>query len=231
MCLVRDCGGGGGGFVCEAEDGIRYLVRCRGLGDVYKRQLSIQFEERGLYEDVENPLVLFDDDQPCESEGDGAGRAAISEGREPATLELLMERNRLRVEQHLENPLLLLLGSGQLAQPEIRRRFLDVVQVWSTHFQRVLFARSAFTDNVAYGDAFRGHLAEEFGHDQLLADDRGGHPTTVWDPILDATASWFSACLLYTSDAADERSSVDLGGRRTIKNKNSAQTGVTDVYN
>ena len=27
-------------------------------------------------------------------------------------------------------------------------------------------------------------------------------------------------CLLYTSDAADERSSVDLGGRRIIKNKN-----------
>ena len=25
------------------------------------------------------------------------------------------------------------------------------------------------------------------------------------------------ACLLYTSDAADERSSVDLGGRRIIK--------------
>ena len=27
-------------------------------------------------------------------------------------------------------------------------------------------------------------------------------------------------CLLYTSDAADERSRVDLGGRRLIKNKN-----------
>ena len=30
---------------------------------------------------------------------------------------------------------------------------------------------------------------------------------------------WF--CLLYTSDAADERSSVDLGGRRIIKKKKS----------
>ena len=29
----------------------------------------------------------------------------------------------------------------------------------------------------------------------------------------------FRACLLYTSDAADERSSVDLGGRRIIKKK------------
>ena len=31
------------------------------------------------------------------------------------------------------------------------------------------------------------------------------------------------ACLLYTSDAADERSSVDLGGRRIIKKKRNRQ--------
>ena len=30
-------------------------------------------------------------------------------------------------------------------------------------------------------------------------------------------------CLLYTSDAADERSSVDLGGRRIIKKKKQAE--------
>ena len=29
----------------------------------------------------------------------------------------------------------------------------------------------------------------------------------------------FIGCLLYTSDAADERSSVDLGGRRIINKK------------
>ena len=29
----------------------------------------------------------------------------------------------------------------------------------------------------------------------------------------------YTTCLLYTSDAADERSSVDLGGRRIIKKK------------
>ena len=33
-----------------------------------------------------------------------------------------------------------------------------------------------------------------------------------------------SACLLYTSDAADERSSVDLGGRRIIKKKKNTVT-------
>ena len=32
-------------------------------------------------------------------------------------------------------------------------------------------------------------------------------------------------CLLYTSDAADERSSVDLGGRRIIKKKKQMYNG------
>ena len=34
------------------------------------------------------------------------------------------------------------------------------------------------------------------------------------------------ACLLYTSDAADERSSVDLGGRRIIKKKNKYKNNI-----
>ena len=38
-----------------------------------------------------------------------------------------------------------------------------------------------------------------------------------------------ATCLLYTSDAADERSSVDLGGRRIIKKKIQRQErGVED---
>ena len=47
------------------------------------------------------------------------------------------------------------------------------------------------------------------------------------EPLLRATlASQHKpiCCLLYTSDAADERSSVDLGGRRIIKQKNILKT-------
>ena len=40
-----------------------------------------------------------------------------------------------------------------------------------------------------------------------------------------------SACLLYTSDAADERSSVDLGGRRIIKKKTIAKNSRKRVIN
>ena len=39
--------------------------------------------------------------------------------------------------------------------------------------------------------------------------------------VADVGDRWWTSCscLLYTSDAADERSSVDLGGRRIIKKK------------
>ena len=37
--------------------------------------------------------------------------------------------------------------------------------------------------------------------------------------LLELKANPNRRCLLYTSDAADERSSVDLGGRRIIKKK------------
>mgnify|MGYP003381615521 CR=1 FL=1 len=36
-------------------------------------------------------------------------------------------------------------------------------------------------------------------------------------------------CLLYTSDAADERSSVDLGGRRIIKKKSNRPNGLRQI--
>ena len=37
--------------------------------------------------------------------------------------------------------------------------------------------------------------------------------------VVKAVHDGLMGCLLYTSDAADERSSVDLGGRRIIKKK------------
>mgnify|MGYP003380552413 CR=1 FL=1 len=40
----------------------------------------------------------------------------------------------------------------------------------------------------------------------------------------DTLSAEYTPCLLYTSDAADERSSVDLGGRRIIKKKKKIKT-------
>eukprot|EP00658_Telonema_sp_P-2_P067749 TRINITY_DN56687_c0_g1_i1.p3 TRINITY_DN56687_c0_g1~~TRINITY_DN56687_c0_g1_i1.p3 ORF type:complete len:171 (-),score=49.99 TRINITY_DN56687_c0_g1_i1:89-601(-) len=41
---------------------------------------------------------------------------------------------------------------------------------------------------------------------------------TDWGCVLECSGLW-ELCLLYTSDAADEEDSVDLGGRRIIKKK------------
>ena len=46
----------------------------------------------------------------------------------------------------------------------------------------------------------------------------GQHAAAALAPAL--LRDHLPSCLLYTSDAADERSSVDLGGRRIIKKKN-----------
>ena len=54
-------------------------------------------------------------------------------------------------------------------------------------------------------------LAVEVGRVGRIADARLG---------LHRRSRHIKPCLLYTSDAADERSSVDLGGRRIIKKKN-----------
>ena len=43
--------------------------------------------------------------------------------------------------------------------------------------------------------------------------------TWNFSPRINKALAWLYSCLLYTSDAADERSSVDLGGRRIIKKK------------
>ena len=53
-------------------------------------------------------------------------------------------------------------------------------------------------------------------HDQLARTPTHQHPDRCRADLSDDHPE---SCLLYTSDAADERSSVDLGGRRIIKKK------------
>ena len=55
--------------------------------------------------------------------------------------------------------------------------------------------------------AFDGHLDVEY--------ETGDAETATYRVEIERA----HICLLYTSDAADERSSVDLGGRRIIKKK------------
>ena len=49
--------------------------------------------------------------------------------------------------------------------------------------------------------------------------ERDGMKIAMTAPVAQEKTREGWTCLLYTSDAADERSSVDLGGRRIIKKK------------
>ena len=68
-------------------------------------------------------------------------------------------------------------------------------------------------------------LGDVYKRQTLNSIHYAGNAATGYVPVgetefaRDATFGYRSSCLLYTSDAADERSSVDLGGRRIIKQK------------
>mgnify|MGYP003381627105 CR=1 FL=1 len=80
------------------------------------------------------------------------------------------------------------------------------------------------------GDVYK---RQRLHHPQVTVEDpvngRQGGGRIVVEALGVAQAQ---RCLLYTSDAADERSSVDLGGRRIIKKKNVTRcSGNTHTYN
>ena len=83
-------------------------------------------------------------------------------------------------------------------------------------------------DGIRYLVRSRG-LGDVYKRQQLdIAGTTGDSKRVEWylnpgDGSGEWTAYPVGTCLLYTSDAADERSSVDLGGRRIIKKKNRRQ--------
>ena len=69
------------------------------------------------------------------------------------------------------------------------------------------------------GDVYKRQLVYIPVMENGMTIDDIGVDLAGWQAPLDRRTVY--GCLLYTSDAADERSSVDLGGRRIIKKKNS----------
>ena len=68
------------------------------------------------------------------------------------------------------------------------------------------------------GDVYKRQTLEEGLDLSACQNDQFAKFMTI--ALIIACLVWLYRCLLYTSDAADERSSVDLGGRRIIKKKN-----------
>ena len=91
-------------------------------------------------------------------------------------------------------------GSGQ--NPFTTSLFIDVMP---------------FELNFVSGSSTNGNIdCSQFPMD---TNNPNASPIFPNHPDHSIVACSYTTCLLYTSDAADERSSVDLGGRRIIKKK------------
>jgi quercetin dioxygenase-like cupin family protein len=138
--------------------------------------LSVQFEQRGLYEDTSSPLVQF-----------------VKEGH--STFDKLRKANQQHLNTFKNNPLFDLMRDGSLSNIKRQRIFFDCFQVFSDYFQKMLMNRISFTDSKTYLTLFEEHLEEEFGHNRQLRNDRGSR-IAIWDPVLEATSGWFATKML-----------------------------------
>ena len=152
--------------------------------------LSIQFEQRGLYEEPSQALVEF---------SSGKKPRLSIEKAKADTLESLKKLNLEAQERFSENSLFDLADSGYLKNENNRKRFLGLFQCWSDAFQKMVLTRAAFTHLPDYRVVAEAHLQEEVGHNVQL---RKSHSqASVWDAELDALSNWFPSKMLSSSDA------------------------------
>ena len=71
------------------------------------------------------------------------------------------------------------------------------------------------------GDVYKRQVSEWMNENPSLSAEKGNFSIEKFG--YKQARELLESCLLYTSDAADERSSVDLGGRRIIKKKKETQ--------
>ena len=165
-------------FFFQAEDGIRDLVRSRGLGDVYKRQ--------DIYSALE---TLPGTQQIGETEG-----LFVRGGSANETKTIIDDMT-------VQNPF-------YSSVPDIpsRGRFS------AFQFKGTVFSTGGYS--AQYGQALSSVLV-------LKTQDLAPKNLTAISIMAlgfggSHSQSWENSCLLYTSDASDERSSGNLGGRRII---------------
>ena len=110
--------------------------------------------------------------------------------------------------------------------PELQYRILSLflIVVFDCFFFFLLFFFQAedgirvLVRSRGLGDVYKRQVVKMMSHcGQCGAKFLLSHMVDYKNYLIQETSK---CCLLYTSDAADERSSVDLGGRRIIKKKN-----------
>lgn len=105
------------------------------------------------------------------------------------TLEQLLARNQERTQASLKKHFFQKFTGEALRDPADRRRFYDGLRVFSDAVQTLLFARQATCSDTDHAALFLGQLRKELSSKDLVT---GRDPAPVtFDPILQATATWF----------------------------------------
>ncbi|WNO10752.1 cupin domain-containing protein [Teredinibacter sp. KSP-S5-2] len=149
--------------------------------------LSLQFDSRGLYEDIDDPWASFDE----YSEVD------YSKIDDPA--ELLFKKNEYFMERFDKHRLFALVRKGLIKRPAQKSRFLDCFQVWSNYFQKMVISRVLNTQDPCHEALAWDHFMEELGHNKDLSESRD-NATTVFDPVLESSSAWFQNIIPSLSD-------------------------------
>jgi hypothetical protein len=105
-------------------------------------------------------------------------------------VERVAHYNEQRQREYESSDLIRLLASENTAD-ETKKAVLTYLQPWSNAFQRMISARVTFETDPDLRTLALEHQQEEIGHDAILARSRAEEQLLVWDPVIEAGASWF----------------------------------------
>jgi len=108
--------------------------------------LSLQFDSRGLYENISDPWATFTNEDK------------IFAMNERDTANQLFRKNEEYMERFDKHRLFALVRNGLLDSVEAKGKFLDCFQVWSNYFQKMVLARVMTIQHPIFEDLAWQHL-------------------------------------------------------------------------
>jgi hypothetical protein len=105
-------------------------------------------------------------------------------------VERIARHNEQRQREYESSDLIRLLADENTAD-ETKKAVLTYLQPWSNAFQRMISAVVTFESDPELRTLALVHQQEEIGHDAILARSRADDRRLVWDPVIEAGASWF----------------------------------------
>lgn len=105
-------------------------------------------------------------------------------------VERVARHNEQRQREYEGSALIRLLTDANTTD-DTKKAVLTYLQPWSNAFQRMISARVTFESDPELRALALEHQEEEIGHDKILARSRAEDRQLVWDPVIEAGASWF----------------------------------------